>query len=740
MTGEIYFGTPGSLIEIPHPRGGVQSTRVRPNSTFQTASGGARFGKTINGKRKFTLNWERLFYDTYADLLQYEQGHMGPGPFVLHDPSATNWLTPNQAAATSLRNDPLGFSVDSCSQTVYDNYTRSAASGWGTSTSGHAWTSTLSGGAIAANVSVNGTQGQVAINTTASRYLLTLPGIYTDTYQEVDVAVPLYVTQTSSVEFAEGASTTGEVYSILVSRSADDNNQYRLYAAFQANGYITLYLTELLASVETYLDTEVDVIRYEPGRPLRMALDTEGDTIRGKIWDPSAGSPPDAWSVTSSLATKLFNGQCGIRVSISSGNSNTLPFTPTFDNYVLERCEAALLAYDNYTRTASGSWGTADDTVHSWTLSGAPNAFATNGTTGRITLIGAANLTYSATLGSFSEFDLRLICTNTCSATPTGASITTYIDLPFVDTNNSYRLQIVRTTSNTVTVELLKIIGGVSTSLDGADTLSGVNATTNLAIEFVRDSHQTLGNGTVWAKVWSATGTKPTAPTLFSSDITLQGKGSLRVSALRNTSNTNVNPVITFDNLTVDYLSAPSVLSSTPTPVNRGPRALEWIHNGLTGLQVPWLTIDPPVREWPGIPVIPNQAIILSMQARGGGTDAIVTLTPKLIWLNYNWCPISITSGTPVVTSTSYASMTVSGTPPSGAAYVSCVVEATSGLSVGSIIYLDQLQLERGSTVTEWRPGTGVFPVALVSLNEQWPWQGWDYRETATLVLQETGP
>jgi hypothetical protein len=30
--------------------------------------------------------------------------------------------------------------------------------------------------------------------------------------------------------------------------------------------------------------------------------------------------------------------------------------------------------------------------------------------------------------------------------------------------------------------------------------------------------------------------------------------------------------------------------------------------------------------------------------------------------------------------------------------------------------------------------------VALVSLNEQWPWLAWDYRESATLVLQETGP
>jgi hypothetical protein len=737
----MYFGAPGSLIEIPHPRGGVQTSRIRPNSTFQTASGGARFGKTVNGKRKFTLNYERLFLDTYADLLQYEQGHMGPGPFVLHDPSATNWLTPNQAAATSLRNDPLGFTVDECSYTVYDNYTRSTASGWGTSTSGHAWTATLTGGAIAANVSVSGTQGQIAINTNASRYIMTVPGVYNDTYQEMDFSVPLYVTQSSAAEAADGAATVGEIRLQLLSRFTDSANHYRLYAYFQSNGFVSVYLTELLADVETTLDTEFDAIAYEPSRPLRVALETTGSTIRGKIWDPSAGSPPEAWLVTSSAATKLLNGQCGVRVSLGSGNTNTLPYTVSFDNYVLKRCDAALLAYDNYTRTVSGSWGTADDTVHSWgSLAGAPNAFFTNGTTGRITLLGAVNTTYSAVLGTFSEFNMQTLMHNSCSATPTGASITTFVDFPFVDTNNYYRLQIVRTTSNTVTAELLKVISGVSTSLDGPDTIAGVNATTNLALEITRDSSGADGHGPVWCRVWDAAGTKPTGATLLSTDITLLNKGSLRVGAFRNTSNTNTNPVITWDNVSVDYLDTPSVLTSTPTPVNRGPRALEWTHNGLTGLQVPWLTIDPPVREWPGIPVISNQAIILSMQARGGGTDAIVTLTPKLIWLNYNWCPISITSGTPVVTSTSYASMTVSGTPPSGAAYVSCVVEATSGLTAGSIIYLDQFQLERGSSVTEWRPGTGIFPVALVSLNEQWPWQAWDYRESATLVLQETGP
>lgn len=729
MTSPMYFGSPGSLTEIPHPRGGVQSTRVRPASLFQTASGGARTGKTLNGKRKFTLNWQQLWLDTYADLLQYDQGHMGPGPFVLHDPGQVNWLTPNQAGATSVRFGVGEFSVDECSQAVYDNFTRSAASGWGSSTSGHAWTNT---GGILANHSVNGTAGQMTLHTTGTSsimYAMT-PGVYRDTSQAVTITCPTPVLNSTA--------GSGEIDTVLIARATDTSNNYMLFCSFQPNGFVSLYLDKVIAGVLTGLDSAIDVLAYVPGEPLRLRLETSGTTLRGRVWRPSGGaSEPSVWDVQAT-DTLYLNGLQGVRTGANTGNLNT-PLTITYDDYGMYRCDSDLIAYDNFTRTVSGSWGTADDAVHSWgSLSGAPNAYNINGTTGRMTLLGAVNTNYSAVLGTIADQDASVLLHNGCSATPTGASITSYIDLPWVDTNNMYRLAIVRTTSNTVTAELQKIIAGVTTSLDGPDTVSGVNATTTLAIRMTRD--RTAANE-ITAAVWAA-GSAESAATLVSADSTLAGSGSLKVEAFRNTSNTNTNPVITWDNVQVSYLTAPSVLESVSTPVYRGPRALLWRHNG-TALQLPWLSIDPPSTVWPGIPVIAGQAIILSMQVRGGGLDAVATLTPKLIWLNAAGVPVSITSGTPVVTSTSYASMTVTGTPPTGAVYVQCKVEATSGITGAggsSLLYFDNLQLERGSTVTEWRPGTGIFPVTVMSLNEQWPWQASDYRESPVLVLQEVGP
>lgn len=113
MTAEpdLYFGRPGSLELIPHPRGGVTSTRIRQRSRFDTAAGGARVSQIVGGKRQIALSWERLYYADFATLLAYDQGHQGPGPFALIDPAATNMLTVNQSAATAETGDTSNFTI-----------------------------------------------------------------------------------------------------------------------------------------------------------------------------------------------------------------------------------------------------------------------------------------------------------------------------------------------------------------------------------------------------------------------------------------------------------------------------------------------------------------------------------------------------------------------------------------------------------------------------------------------------
>lgn len=107
----IYFGLPGKLRQIYDPFGGMVVQRVIQRSVFNTASGGARVQRALRGVRTYTLNYELLGYENFAYLEAIEQGHYGPGPFVLLDPGQRNLLTVNQASSGSDSNDARDFTV-----------------------------------------------------------------------------------------------------------------------------------------------------------------------------------------------------------------------------------------------------------------------------------------------------------------------------------------------------------------------------------------------------------------------------------------------------------------------------------------------------------------------------------------------------------------------------------------------------------------------------------------------------
>lgn len=188
------------------------------------------------------------------------------------------------------------------------------------------------------------------------------------------------------------------------------------------------------------------------------------------------------------------------------------------------------------------------------------------------------------------------------------------------------------------------------------------------------------------------------------------------------------------DNFTV--AGSGGTIGSAVTPVSRGPRALQW---NFTFASSGSLELDSPSVDWPGIPVVEDVELTFSVYHRGGGTDAVMTIVPKLAWLDEDGVSVSTTSGAGGTSgSGAYAVTSVSGTPPAGAVYVLCQVDVTDQ-SAGSILYLDRFQLEIGDAVTDWRPGTGVMPTEVVSFAEEWPWQAADHRDAPTLTLQEVG-
>lgn len=119
----IYFGTPGNLITLVNPKGGISAQRIRDTATMQLGSGGVSVWKLLGGKRTYQILYQGLDYASFATLLAYEQGHNGTGPFAVLDPGQRNSLTANQSAATSETNDTSNFTVAGSGGTITSDST-----------------------------------------------------------------------------------------------------------------------------------------------------------------------------------------------------------------------------------------------------------------------------------------------------------------------------------------------------------------------------------------------------------------------------------------------------------------------------------------------------------------------------------------------------------------------------------------------------------------------------------------
>jgi hypothetical protein len=181
-------------------------------------------------------------------------------------------------------------------------------------------------------------------------------------------------------------------------------------------------------------------------------------------------------------------------------------------------------------------------------------------------------------------------------------------------------------------------------------------------------------------------------------------------------------------------------LASESATVHRGPRSLRMTM--VIAAPTATLTLDPPAPDWPGIPC-PIRAHTFSLVMLGGGADAIVTAQAKMTYLSAVGAVLGSTTGTSATSNAAtWTSLSVTGTPTAGSAFLNCSV-AISGASVsaGAVLYLSDLMLNEGSAADAlWSPGTGVLPVVVMSLGDHQPGYYTNFRDAAGLTLQEVGP
>lgn len=181
-----------------------------------------------------------------------------------------------------------------------------------------------------------------------------------------------------------------------------------------------------------------------------------------------------------------------------------------------------------------------------------------------------------------------------------------------------------------------------------------------------------------------------------------------------------------------------SVASST-TLAKRGTRSLAW--SLASGSAAGALTLAAAAPWWSGVPVVVG--LTYSFRAQGRLSSApTVTAAAGIDWLDSAGSILSTSSGAGVAPgSGAWSALDASGAAPAGAVYARPRLDVAAGAAgAGSVLLLDELQLEVAAAPSTWRPGTGVYPMAVLGgMDETQPWADPGYRQGVTLTLQEVG-
>lgn len=196
---------------------------------------------------------------------------------------------------------------------LWDTFSRTLASAWGTPDTGGAYTLT----GAAAQFSTNGSVGIIVPNATNTVFTATA-GSFTDSETYFEMVVP-------------AVATGAAMQSGVVARWTNASNYYQLTMQWNTGGTGTPILIKRVAAVETTLATGT-AAPYVAGSRWRGHLSIIGTTIKGSIWS-NTGEPAIA-QVSATDAALAGPGANGSFVRLLTSNTNVNP-SFQFDNILV---------------------------------------------------------------------------------------------------------------------------------------------------------------------------------------------------------------------------------------------------------------------------------------------------------------------------------------------------------------------------------------------------------------------
>ncbi|MCX4703858.1 carbohydrate binding domain-containing protein [Streptomyces sp. NBC_01373] len=200
---------------------------------------------------------------------------------------------------------------------LYDTFTRTSASGWGTSDSGLAWSSV--GGGAATDYTTSGTYGAHVLATVdvSRRTGITAPSADFDIYCDVTTSA---------------AATGSSLFGGITARMQDADNMYLCRLEWTTASAIILSVRKRAAGVDTQLGTYTTVFPHVAGTFVRVRFQGTGTSLKAKIWRLT-DQEPSVWQIEATDSAHSAAQQIGTRSIRATGNTNAASVEIRYDNY-----------------------------------------------------------------------------------------------------------------------------------------------------------------------------------------------------------------------------------------------------------------------------------------------------------------------------------------------------------------------------------------------------------------------
>jgi len=282
------------------------------------------------------------------------------------------------------------------------------------------------------------------------------------------------------------------------------------------------------------LDQRSWTITYNctPYGPFNVA--TEGDALYNRA-DTDGCELAEALTTTETAADVLTTSG-----PVWTTDAAEFPFDVRAAGEVMTVTNCTSAAEDAFGRSVTDGWGTAD-VGGTWTNEGgAATDFDVNGSAGTHTMTTVNVARRSRLTMPHADFDIYADIST--SALATGGPIYAGPMARYTDVNNLYVARVSFTTTQTVVLAIIERVAAVQTTLGTYTTMLTHAAATAYRVRF-------QGSGTALkAKVWLASDLEPGLWQVEVTDSSLTTATNLGCWSLLDSANTNVNPVISWDN------------------------------------------------------------------------------------------------------------------------------------------------------------------------------------------------